>query len=216
MQAIEKFLSLVCHRMPERSFHAGEFQALFCARCSGLYLGFLIGFSAMLCMRDPHAAWRKWAIPAAFAVVIPVLDVYLAMKGIYGGNNAVRYLTGLAAGLGIGMLVSVPFLASTGAAVQETRNRGVLAAARVLLAVSTAVATAPLFPHRAILTAASILALAGLLACTAMLTHIVLARLSKALKAQASPAFVLAVSIAAAPGLILLVAAASGKMSRLL
>jgi hypothetical protein len=33
----------VCHRIPERSFHIGDYQLPLCARCSGMYLGAVTG-----------------------------------------------------------------------------------------------------------------------------------------------------------------------------
>ena len=33
----------VCHRISERSFHIGSLQLPLCARCSGMYLGAVMG-----------------------------------------------------------------------------------------------------------------------------------------------------------------------------
>ena len=38
------FAAGLCHQLPERSFHFADFYLPFCARCSGVYWGFLTGF----------------------------------------------------------------------------------------------------------------------------------------------------------------------------
>jgi uncharacterized membrane protein len=39
--------SLICHQIPERSFHLDAFQLPVCARCFGLYLGGAVGSLAV-------------------------------------------------------------------------------------------------------------------------------------------------------------------------
>jgi len=61
---------LVCHQLPERSFHANEFQWPVCARCSGLYLSAALGVVGAWVARRrvralPFAAWRGILVIAA-------------------------------------------------------------------------------------------------------------------------------------------------------
>ena len=40
---IYRSFSAVCHQMPERSFHLHGFPLGVCSRCTGIYVGFIIG-----------------------------------------------------------------------------------------------------------------------------------------------------------------------------
>ncbi len=72
--------SLICHQLPERSFHVQSFQLPVCARCFGLYLGGAIGTLAVALVR-PMRGWRPSgrtrlqitaaaALPTAITVVM--------------------------------------------------------------------------------------------------------------------------------------------------
>ena len=52
--------SLICHQLPERSFHVQSFQLPVCARCFGLYLGGAVGTLAVALVR-PMRGWRPSA-----------------------------------------------------------------------------------------------------------------------------------------------------------
>lgn len=63
--------SLICHQMPERSFHVDGFQLPVCGRCLGLYLGGVMGASAGAVAPQRHrltSAARRFAVTAALAV----------------------------------------------------------------------------------------------------------------------------------------------------
>ncbi|MFH1524731.1 MAG: DUF2085 domain-containing protein [Chloroflexota bacterium] len=108
----------VCHRISERSFHIGDYQLPLCARCSGMYLGAVVGlvFQSIL-------GWKRGKIP--HWSIITVLVAFVAAFGIDGANsylyllkqvqpgilpqipniympsNTLRLLTGSGMGLGI-------------------------------------------------------------------------------------------------------------------
>src|SRR5512140_118546 len=54
----------VCHRIDARSFHLGDRQLPLCARCSGMYLGAVVGivYQAFAGRKGAFPSW-KMAIP---------------------------------------------------------------------------------------------------------------------------------------------------------
>ena len=46
----------ICHRIPERSFHLAGRQLPLCARCTGTYLGALVGFATMWALGHRRAS----------------------------------------------------------------------------------------------------------------------------------------------------------------
>ena len=117
----------VCHRLDERSFHfADGLQLPLCARCSGMYLGAVVGliFQAFLSRRKGGMPPKKVIIPLALLGLAFAFDggnsyLYL-MKTIAPGrldflptfyipNNTLRLLTGSGAGVGIAVLLFPSF-----------------------------------------------------------------------------------------------------------
>ncbi|MEI6288813.1 MAG: DUF2085 domain-containing protein [Chloroflexota bacterium] len=114
----------VCHRLDPRSFHVDGRQLPLCARCSGMYLGAVLGF-IFLNLRYHHSAGIP-PKPVLFIFALFVLGfavdgsnsyLYL-MKSVYGGrlsfipnlyvpNNTLRLFTG--SGTGLGMAAAVFF-----------------------------------------------------------------------------------------------------------
>jgi uncharacterized membrane protein len=100
----------VCHRIDTRSFHLGTRALPLCARCSGMYLGFLTGLGFLL-MRAP----RRGGFPRPkILVALGLLAAAFALDGLnsylhffpgapvlYEPHNTLRLLTGT--GIGIAM-----------------------------------------------------------------------------------------------------------------
>ena len=100
----------VCHRIDLRSFHLGERQLPMCARCSGIYLGAMLGllFQSVLYPRCGSFPGRKvlaFVVVFGLAFAVDGLNSYLALypgaPGLYEPDNLYRLLTGT--GLGIAM-----------------------------------------------------------------------------------------------------------------
>ncbi|MGB8215216.1 MAG: DUF2085 domain-containing protein [Anaerolineales bacterium] len=116
----------VCHRISERSFHIGSYQLPLCARCSGMYLGAVVGlvFQSILGWKRgkaPH--WSIIAMLVAFLVVFGIdgANSYLYLlrqihpgalpqiPNIYTPNNTLRLLTGSGMGLVIAAMLFPAF-----------------------------------------------------------------------------------------------------------
>lgn len=112
----------VCHRIPERSFHAGDYQLPLCARCSGMYLGAVLGLVLQSITGWKHGKTPHWGIIAILALFFLAFGVdgsnsylYLIKQlrpgfleqipNLYIPNNTLRVFTGSGMGLAIaGML----------------------------------------------------------------------------------------------------------------
>jgi uncharacterized membrane protein len=116
----------VCHRIDARSFHIGTRQLPLCARCSGMFLGALLGlgFMAMAFPKRAGMPSKGMFIPLAvmvFAFALDGINSYLTlMKGLgtsffssiptlYEPNNTLRLLTGTGMGLVIAAVLFPAF-----------------------------------------------------------------------------------------------------------
>jgi uncharacterized membrane protein len=111
----------LCHQMPDRSFFFHEHQSPLCARCTGMYLGVLLGLIFLVVRRRTHAA----RLPGA--AIISMLIGFITIMGIDGINSTIsiipgapqlyhttnvhRIVTGTLYGLAIAMLF-IPVLSS--------------------------------------------------------------------------------------------------------
>jgi len=106
----------VCHRISERSFHIGDYQLPLCVRCSGMYLGAMLGFGFQFLISRRRSGMPPWRviIPLALLVLVFGVDgtnsyVYLIKQtypgvlanipNLYIPNNILRLLTGSGMGL---------------------------------------------------------------------------------------------------------------------
>jgi uncharacterized membrane protein len=74
----------VCHRIPERSFSVAGRQFPLCARCTGTFLGILLGLAWIALRRRSRAS----GLPP-----IPVLMVLLGFVGLWAFDGLNSYLT---------------------------------------------------------------------------------------------------------------------------
>jgi uncharacterized membrane protein len=78
----------LCHQLPERSFFFHEHQSPLCARCTGMYLGFLIGLVFLIIRRRTHSA----RMPTT--AIIAVLIGFITIMGIDGINSTISIIPG--------------------------------------------------------------------------------------------------------------------------
>jgi uncharacterized membrane protein len=110
----------VCHRIDHRSFHIGENQFSVCARCTGQYLGAVLGMVFLGVSRRRRVGRPPWFIIGilliwgmAYAVdgfnsflhLIPGTDRFW----LYEPSNAIRLTTGMGVGIGISVLLFPAF-----------------------------------------------------------------------------------------------------------
>lgn len=93
------FFSPVCHQIQERSFSLWGYPCAVCARCMGIYLGFLTG--AVLFMILPGRDSRRetpegWIL--YFSALPAVLDLILNFSGAYSSPVLLRSATGFLPG----------------------------------------------------------------------------------------------------------------------
>jgi uncharacterized membrane protein len=99
----------VCHRIASRSFLIGDRQTPLCARCSGMYLGALLGilYLTPFGRRSGMPALKISMVLVAFlgAFGVDGLNSYLhffpGVTGVYQPENWLRLVTGTGVGLGI-------------------------------------------------------------------------------------------------------------------
>ena len=87
----------LCHTIESRSFYLDGVPMPICARCTGLYVGFLIGIGLFAAVRK----LRESPIPSALviALVLPlVIDGVTQALGLRTSGNELRFLTGILAG----------------------------------------------------------------------------------------------------------------------
>ncbi|MFT3993801.1 MAG: DUF2085 domain-containing protein [Dysgonomonas sp.] len=92
---------VTCHRKPERSFFWRGKQFPVCARCTGIYIGYL---SLILFVFNVFYLNIWWTI----ALILPTcIDGLTQAYCNRESNNTLRFITGVAAGVGIMSLTNV-------------------------------------------------------------------------------------------------------------
>jgi uncharacterized membrane protein len=110
----------VCHRISHRSFHIGDTQFSVCARCSGQYLGAVIGLLYLTIFRRYRIGRPPWSVIVillAWAVGYAVDGVnsflhlipFTRQFWIYEPSNSIRLATGMGVGLGISIILFPAF-----------------------------------------------------------------------------------------------------------
>lgn len=111
----------VCHRIDLRSFFIGEIQMPLCARCSGMYLGAMVGliFQAVIGKKRVGTPPWKVIVPTAIFAVLFAIDglnsfyhLISGTPGLYPPHNILRLLTGTGMGLAIAVALFPAFNAT--------------------------------------------------------------------------------------------------------
>jgi len=102
--------AVVCHQLPERSFAWAGQQWPVCARCSGLYLGVVLGLMAWLLVRrmvDPRRVDQRRALSwLAMAAVPTAVSWASGVVGFWDGTNVIRFALALPLGIAGGAVVA--------------------------------------------------------------------------------------------------------------
>jgi len=97
-ELLYRVFHVACHQQPERSFHFAGFPLAVCARCTGLYVGVLVGLLGYPLARGlgrADAPWRGWLLMAAVPTSV---DFLLGVTGLWENTHLSRFLTALLAG----------------------------------------------------------------------------------------------------------------------
>jgi uncharacterized membrane protein len=105
----------ICHQIPERSFHMHGEQLPLCARCTGIYMGALAGFTLMWLMGRKRAAdlppTRITLVFVGFIVLLGIdgvnsyLTFFPGAPHLYEPQNWLRLTTGTLEGLALSAFV---------------------------------------------------------------------------------------------------------------
>jgi uncharacterized membrane protein len=98
--------SFVCHQIPERSFHISGIQLPVCARCSGLYLGAVIGMAALLAASSRCISFAGARTLLIVTSIPTVVTAATAWVGLWDPANAVRATLALPLGFAVGAIVA--------------------------------------------------------------------------------------------------------------
>lgn len=91
---IYKAFALVCHQIPDRSFHLSGHQFGVCSRCTGLYVGFAVAalvYPLARSLKRTDTPSRLWLILAALPLGV---DFALSYFSIWQNNQLSRFSTG--------------------------------------------------------------------------------------------------------------------------
>lgn len=108
----------VCHQITIRSFHLGERPLPLCARCSGMYIGAVIGIFYQLFRYPRRGGMLTWKSGIPFILFFGAwgfdgLNSYLHLfpgaPGLYEPNNTLRLITGLGMGLSMAAILVPAF-----------------------------------------------------------------------------------------------------------
>lgn len=108
----------VCHRIDTRSFHIGQRQMPLCARCTGMYLGAMLGLVYQSILGRRRSGAPPWPIILILAVFVAAFGVdgvnsFLHLipgaPSLYEPQNWLRLLTGTGMGLGIAAAIFPAF-----------------------------------------------------------------------------------------------------------
>ena len=102
--------SVVCHQIPERSFHLFGVQLPVCARCTGLYLSGLSGLAAWTLWRfrlGPTVRLARLAVARAMAIAATptALTLGTAAIGVWDPGNLGRAAAALPLGAAAGVVL---------------------------------------------------------------------------------------------------------------
>ena len=88
----------VCHQIPERSFYVAGYPLAVCARCAGIYAGFVSATLVYPLLRDVRSRempGRVWLLAAMLPLAV---DFSLGFFGLWENTHVSRFATGALAG----------------------------------------------------------------------------------------------------------------------
>ncbi len=109
MDTIAQFIgSLLCHQQPDRTLAFGPWPMPVCARCEGLYLGFLIGLLLQIVLKKSAPVLRRGTgvfILSAGLILALVADGLGSKFHYWDSGNPARFVLGFLGGCGISIFI---------------------------------------------------------------------------------------------------------------
>jgi uncharacterized membrane protein len=100
----------LCHQLPVRSFFAGGHQLPVCARCTGIYAGFVVSLAVIALFERGR---RRMGMPPAWllglgvaAIAVMAWDGVTSYAGLRETTNMLRLATGLGTGFALSLVVA--------------------------------------------------------------------------------------------------------------
>jgi uncharacterized membrane protein len=98
--------SMVCHQLPDRSYHLWTAQMPVCARCTGIYLGAAVAAVFANAGHPFRGAAFRGAVPARTALFLAALPAALTLAYEWTTGQAPSNLIRAASGIPIGAVVA--------------------------------------------------------------------------------------------------------------
>lgn len=100
---------IICHQLSSKTFSSATFRCWLCFRCSGVYLGFIIGMvSHLLSNRKVILSWVVILVSLVF-IIVCFFHAVILPKIQKVENNFVTFFTGILCGVGLGLILSPIF-----------------------------------------------------------------------------------------------------------
>jgi uncharacterized membrane protein len=98
------FFRFTCHQDPARSFFIGKYQMPICARCFGIYIGYIIAIVLNACL-----IFAPVYIPVAFLTLMFIDWGNQNILKLYHSNLS-RFISGICGGIGVVFIISTLIL----------------------------------------------------------------------------------------------------------
>jgi uncharacterized membrane protein len=99
------FLKNFCHQIPSRCLWVLDSNVGLCSRCFSFYLSFIVWSIFLISSKKQYLINFKKTFPVGLTMVFPLIaDGSVQLVTNYPGNNCLRLVTGILAGLGIALL----------------------------------------------------------------------------------------------------------------
>ena len=104
--AVADCFSLICHRLPEKTFGLDGRLLPLCSRCTGIYAGFLISFIFLAVTAKRRAGFPPPSITLTALIFIGLLLFHSAASpAFFPETNQWRFVTGIFGGGSIGLFL---------------------------------------------------------------------------------------------------------------
>jgi len=174
----------ICHRIDGRSLHIGNVQFPLCARCTGIYLGVLVGMGTMLALGRRRAGGMPkgkifWVLLGFIGLmgidgVNSYLTLFPGLPHLYEPNNNLRAITGMLNGLALAGLMFPVLNQTLWADWEEKSVLGTFRELALMVGVAAVVVALVLTDNAVILYPLALLSVAGVVAILVALNTTIL------------------------------------------